>query len=248
MKLDEGQLNFFDLLNEYEDDQGAHVRVRKPVAKRAKKDETPSMQVKDGTPNKKVVKAPVETGPVKDSLKEPPEKIVICRVVAEPEKAPQEIKEPPVVKEIPIDKEPPVVKEPIVVEKPKPEKKAKEAVKIVKKVSDTIKEAPVKEAPKAVEEVPVKEAPKAVVEDAPVKASSEILFKQCKKCWCFDCKHNSRNEGVPRDLCGNMMPCPACKGCIDEDMATVCEIGNAKEGCRLRATEEGLVSTEEDFE
>lgn len=230
MKLDEGQLNFFDLLNEYEDDQGAHVRVRKPVAKRAKKDEAPSMQVKDGTPNKKVVKASVETGPVKDSLKKPPEKIVICRVDAEPEKAPQEIKEPPVVKETPIDKEPPTVKEPIVVEKPKPEKKAKEAVKTAKKVSDTIKEAP------------------KAVEKAPVKASSELLFKQCKKCWCFDCKHNSRNEGVPRDLCGNMMPCPACKGCIDEDMATVCEIGNAKEGCRLRATEEGLVSTEEDFE
>ena len=75
--------------------------------------------------------------------------------------------------------------------------------------------------------------------------SAEILFKQCKKCWCFDCKHNSRNEGVPRDICGTQMPCPACESCISEDQATICEIGNAKEGCRLRAQEEGILIPEE---
>ncbi|MBO4617814.1 MAG: hypothetical protein J5717_10690 [Lachnospiraceae bacterium] len=73
----------------------------------------------------------------------------------------------------------------------------------------------------------------------------EILFKQCKKCWCFDCKHNSRNEGVARDICGTMMPCPACETCISEDQATICEIGNAKEGCKLRAQEEGILEEEE---
>ena len=73
----------------------------------------------------------------------------------------------------------------------------------------------------------------------------EILFKQCKKCWCFDCKHNSRNEGVPRDICGTSMPCPACESCISEDQATICEIGNAKEGCKLRAKEEGILIEEE---
>ncbi|MCR4678250.1 MAG: hypothetical protein K5679_05800 [Lachnospiraceae bacterium] len=75
--------------------------------------------------------------------------------------------------------------------------------------------------------------------------SKEILFKQCKKCWCFDCKHNSRNEGIARDLCGTMMPCPACETCIAEEQATICEIGNAKEGCKLRAQEEGILTEEE---
>ena len=37
-----------------------------------------------------------------------------------------------------------------------------------------------------------------------------------------------------------MMPCPACDGCIEEDSATICEIGSAKEGCKFRAIEEGI--------
>lgn len=82
-------------------------------------------------------------------------------------------------------------------------------------------------------------------EKKPEKKSDEILFKQCKKCWCFDCKHNSRNEGVPREMCGATIPCPACDGCVQEDQATICEIGNAKEGCRFRAMEEGILVTEE---
>ena len=70
-------------------------------------------------------------------------------------------------------------------------------------------------------------------------------FAECEKCWCRDCKHNSRNEGVPRNLCGTMMACPACAGCIEEDNPTICEIGNAKEGCMTRALEEGIVVKEE---
>lgn len=75
---------------------------------------------------------------------------------------------------------------------------------------------------------------------------SDMLFKQCKKCWCFDCKHNSRNEGVPREVCGMSMPCPPCDTCISEDCPTICEIGNAKEGCKLRALEEGITEEKEE--
>jgi hypothetical protein len=73
----------------------------------------------------------------------------------------------------------------------------------------------------------------------------EFLFKDCKRCWCHDCKHNSRLKGVPREMCGRMMPCPSCDDCIAENHASICEIGNAKEGCMTRAIEEGLVVTEE---
>lgn len=70
------------------------------------------------------------------------------------------------------------------------------------------------------------------------------LFEACSKCWCRDCKHNSRNEGVPRDICGTMMACPCCDGCVAEDNPTVCEIGNATEGCKTRAIEEGILEIE----
>ena len=75
---------------------------------------------------------------------------------------------------------------------------------------EPVKVEPVKAEPKP---EPVKEAPKPAPKPAPAasEGSREILFKQCKKCWCFDCKHNSRNEGVPRDICGTQMPCPACE-------------------------------------
>lgn len=65
-------------------------------------------------------------------------------------------------------------------------------------------------------------------------------FSQCKKCWCYDCKHNRYNEGVPRDLCGNKIPCPACDECVKQGFADVCEINSAKNGCSLRAEEEGI--------
>ena len=135
-----------------------------------------------------------------------------------------------------------VVKAEPVKEGPKPEPKPEP-------VKEVPKPAPVKTEPKPkpepVKEEPVKAEP---VKEEPAKElpkSGEILFKQCKKCWCFDCKHNSRNEGVPRDICGTQMPCPACETCISEEQATVCEIGNAKEGCKLRAQEEGILVPEE---
>lgn len=63
-------------------------------------------------------------------------------------------------------------------------------------------------------------------------------FAECITCWCYDCKHNYYNEGVPRDLCGNKIPCPACDECIKQEKANVCEIGSSKHGCSLRSEEE----------
>lgn len=165
MKLDEGQLNFFDLISEYTDEQGAHVRVRKPARGKTRPvEESAEITIKDAAPKK--ARTPQTTPEV-------------------------------------------VTQEPIVASTPEIEKK-----------------------------------PDKLEKPAKAEHNSEMLFKQCKKCWCFDCKHNSRNEGVPREMCGNMIPCPACKGCMDEDQATICEIGNAKEGCRLRAVEEGILIPE----
>lgn len=137
--------------------------------------------------------------------------------------------------------EPPKEKKetPVKVE-PEPVKAAeKPAEKSIEKPVEKIAEKPVE---KPAEKTVTKPAEKTASGGA---GSAEILFKQCKKCWCFDCKHNSRNEGVPRDICGTQMPCPACESCISEDQATICEIGNAKEGCRLRAQEEGVLIPEE---
>lgn len=105
---------------------------------------------------------------------------------------------------------------------------------------------------KQAEAAKVKEEPEVKPEVKPSKSGNkgtgEQLFKQCNKCWCFDCKHNARNEGVPREMCGVSMPCPACKSCEAEDFATICEIGNAKEGCKFRAIEEGIFQEEESEE
>lgn len=67
-----------------------------------------------------------------------------------------------------------------------------------------------------------------------------ISFSECEKCWCRDCKHNESNEAVPRSFGGEMKPCPACSFCIDNDEPEICEIGSYKNGCKLRAEEEGL--------
>lgn len=65
-------------------------------------------------------------------------------------------------------------------------------------------------------------------------------FNECKSCWCSDCKHNALNEGVPRDICGNMLSCPACDMCLNTGIAEICVIGSADEGCSVRAAEEGI--------
>lgn len=74
----------------------------------------------------------------------------------------------------------------------------------------------------------------------PVKKLKIGNFKECTACWCRDCKHNACNEGIPRDICGNMQPCPACDMCISAGVAEICVIGSAEEGCSVRAAEEGF--------
>ena len=73
------------------------------------------------------------------------------------------------------------------------------------------------------------------------KQSPKEKFTECKQCWCRDCKHNTVNEGVPRDICGSMLPCPACEMCLQAGAAEICVIGSAKEGCSVRAAEEGIL-------
>ena len=169
---------------------------------------------------------PIEKSSSKISVREAePEQLKINFDEPEPAVVKQEEPKPDRVNEAPKPK--PVPKPEPVKEIPKPEP-----------VRETLKPAPAAEEPKP----EPKPAPKPIESK---KGSGEILFKQCKKCWCFDCKHNSRNEGVARDICGTMMPCPACESCIAEDQATICEIENAKEGCKLRAQEEGILVPEE---
>lgn len=134
--------------------------------------------------------------------------------------------------------------EPLAEPAPEPEPKTKTERK--PKQEQGPETEPKQQAKPDVEPKPKPEAePGVACAPEPKQKAGEYLFKQCKRCWCFDCKHNSRNEGVVRDMCGVMMACPACDGCISDDSATICEIGNAKEGCKLRASEEGITGTEE---
>ncbi len=128
----------------------------------------------------------------------------------------------------------PTMVSPVIPEKPTTKAtdiESKSALKVSVKATDN-------ETVKTPDVVKAKPEPETLAA-APKKG--DMLFKRCVKCWCYDCKHNARNEAVVRDICGTMMACPACEDCIRDDSATICEIGNAKEGCRLRAMEEGIV-------
>ena len=70
--------------------------------------------------------------------------------------------------------------------------------------------------------------------------SSVSFFKQCQNCWCSDCKHNKKLDGVPRDFSGVKKACPSCDFCLQEKKAEICEIGSHDNGCKLRASEEGI--------
>ena len=238
-------MDFLGLLNEYTDSQGATVRVREPAGVKLKPVEKASSKftVREAEPEQLMLNledfAAVKTEEPPKEEKETPVKVE--PVKAEPVKEMPKPKPKPraelVIEEIGPEPEP-------VQEEPKPEP---EPVKAAEKPAEKPIEKPVE---KTAEKPVGKPAEKPVTKPAEKPASggagsAEILFKQCKKCWCFDCKHNSRNEGVARDICGTMMPCPACESCISEDQATICEIGNAKEGCKLRAQEEGILIPEE---
>ncbi len=197
-KIDDGQMDFFGLLSEYTDDQGATVRVREPkrsIISRKSDDDYVQLTINLG---KKAEPVKEEQGRV------------------EPEK-PESVKE-------------------------EPKNAESEKEELLKE--ETLKEAPLKKEPKEVKP----EKPESVKEEPYEKGASDVrkrlLFKDCVRCWCHDCKHNLYNEAVPRELAGRMIPCPACKTCEEEGGASLCEIGNAKEGCRLRALEEGIIIPE----
>lgn len=65
-------------------------------------------------------------------------------------------------------------------------------------------------------------------------------FIECDSCWCYDCKHNENNEAEPRDFGGEKKPCPSCKFCVEQKKPEICQIGSYKNGCKLRAKEEGF--------
>ena len=184
-KIADGQMDFFGLLSEYTDDQGATVRVREP-----------RRRVVSREPNDDYVQLTIDLG------KKP-----------EPEK-------------------PEAVKEEFI--------KVKPAEDVPKKIEPERVE-PVNEEPKKAEFVkPEVTKP----DEGKDTVGRKQLFKDCSRCWCHDCKHNLYNEAVPRELAGRMIPCPACKTCEEDGNASLCEIGNAKEGCKLRALEEGIIIPE----
>ena len=75
--------------------------------------------------------------------------------------------------------------------------------------------------------------------------SSVSFFKQCNNCWCSDCKHNENLDAVPRDFSGIKKACPSCNFCLQDKKAEICEIGSYDNGCKLRASEEGIAPQSE---
>ena len=71
--------------------------------------------------------------------------------------------------------------------------------------------------------------------------SSVSFFMQCSSCWCSDCRHNEKLDAVPRDFSGVKKACPSCEFCLQSKKAEVCEIGSYDNGCKLRASEEGIM-------
>ena len=71
--------------------------------------------------------------------------------------------------------------------------------------------------------------------------SSVCLFEQCQKCWCNNCKHNEKLDAIPRDFSGVKKACPSCDFCLQSKKAEICEIGSYDNGCKLRASEEGIM-------
>lgn len=70
--------------------------------------------------------------------------------------------------------------------------------------------------------------------------SSVSFFKLCNNCWCSDCKHNEKLDAIPRDFSGAKKACPSCDFCLQDKKAEICEIGSYDNGCKLRASEEGI--------
>ena len=239
----DGQLDFLGLISEYTDDQGAHVKVRNPGVKRSKPIPPPSPEqleldfsVKDADEEFEQIKKAEDEAKAKAEAKVKAEAEAKAKAKAEAEakaKAEAEAK---------------AKAEAEAKAKAEAEAKAKaEAEAKAKAEAEAKAKAEAEAKAKAEAEAKTKEAakPKPIPKAQQSSDGSGIMnFKQCVKCWCSDCKHNALGKAVPRDICGVSMPCPACQGCIDEDTPTICEIGNAREGCMTRALEEGLVVSE----
>ena len=224
----DGQLDFLGLISEYTDDQGAKVTIREPGVRRSKPIPPPEPEQLsfDFTDFDKKIEeeARAKEQARKEAIRQAEE---AKKARAEAEKAEAEAKEK------------------AEAEKAEAEAKAKAEAERAEAEARAKAEAEAKKAKEALKKE-VKPLPKKTKESGDTPKDS--LFKACVRCWCFDCKHNLRNEGVPRDICGTMMACPACKGCEEEDSPTICEIGNAKEGCMTRAIEEGIAVREEYIE
>lgn len=252
----EGQMDFLGLISEYTDAQGATVRVKSPAARKPRKERASEPQqikldfldldaeyeqeMAAKADSDKVAEA--EATDVEDVAEAEVLKVETPNVEApKPETSkPKLVKArlPKVTTDDQTDAEP-VVAETAVTEPGVTEPNEQvEAPQAPSSVDEILRPQPAQSL-----ELPQEPAPKARRKAS--DKSSELLFKQCKRCWCYDCKHNSRNEAVPREMCGAMIACPACNSCIIEEMATVCEIGNAEEGCKFRAIEEGIFVVEE---
>lgn len=89
--------------------------------------------------------------------------------------------------------------------------------------------------------------PDKVREQAAVCLAEAGGFPGCADCWCRDCKHNEANDGVPREFGGQSLPCPACRLCVEQGEADICMIGSAEEGCSVRAHEDGVKTSHEEY-
>ena len=208
----DGQLDFLGLISEYTDDQGAHVKVREPGVRRIRPIPPPEPEQLSFDVEAAFAEAEAEAKAKAEAE---------AKLKAEAEaktKAEAEAK-------LKAEAEAKLKAEAEAKAKAEAEAKAKAEAEAKLKAEAEKKPRPL---------------PKAKAEKSGGNEIGVMNFKACERCWCHDCKHNALGKAVPRDICGNMMPCPACQSCIDEDTPTICEIGNAKEGCMTRAMEEGI--------
>ncbi|MCQ2524429.1 MAG: hypothetical protein MJ123_08820 [Lachnospiraceae bacterium] len=238
-------------ITEKNSDNQTYFEIKEPRIIEAKRKNTtePSPAEKSVAPKPEsaIVEKPVESKPEPTPVEEP--------AAVAPKEQPIPLKEPVAPKpesatvEKPVESKP----EPTPVEEPKAVAQKEQPTPAKKPVAPKPESATVeklvesKPVPTSVEEPKPIQKPKKPVAPAKVaKSGGRVeLFERCSECWCSDCKHNSRNEGKPREMCGTMMPCPACETCIEEGHAEICEIGSYKEGCRTRAIEEGIFVEEE---
>ena len=265
MKID-GQLNFLEMMGAFTDDSGATVSVTKPRNEiKGRKSKGSSIEVSEGgkieDENRQLsfsldimdadgsLSSPVESGIIVKEL----EKIEITEKNSDNQTY-FEIKEPKAIEAkkktsdiIALVEEPEAVapkEQPTSAKKPVAPKP--ESATVEKPVESKPEPTPVEEPEVVAQKEQPTSAKKPVVPAKTAKSGGRVeLFERCSECWCSDCKHNSRNEGKPREMCGTMMPCPACETCIEEGHAEICEIGSYKEGCRTRAIEEGIFVEEE---